>query len=228
MASLEDKIEKVKKISKAEQKVVTPDVAEELQRMAPNKEHFEDLLKQQKPEKVTQEKVDPIRRGSSLIDEVQATGSKIDKPTVVTPTELIAQTEQAVTKMDGIKATLERPDQRLRESAVPLLQNKLTHIDENIRVALNKTGVEHKAVAPVEPSNNPIMRFLGFLTEGQYQLNTLATQVEKWHLNGKEISPATMLSLQIKVGYISQELEFFSSLLNKSLESTKTIMNVQV
>ena len=72
------------------------------------------------------------------------------------------------------------------------------------------------------------MRFLGFLTDGQHQLNTLATQVENWHLNKVEITPATMLSLQIKVGYLTQELEFFSSLLNKSLESTKTIMNVQV
>ena len=227
MASLEDKIEKVKKISKAEQKVVTPEVAEELQRVAPNKDHFDDLMRHKKPEKVGLEKVDPSR-GSSLVDEVQASGSKIDKPTVVTPTELIAQTEQAVTKMEGLKTKLQQPGAELRESAVPLLQNKLTHIDENIKVALNKAGVEHKPVAPVEPSNNPIMRFLGFLTDGQYQLNTLASQVESWHLNGKEITPAAMLSLQIKVGYISQELEFFSSLLNKTLESTKTIMNVQV
>lgn len=228
MASLEDKVEKVKKVSKAEQKAAMPEVAEELQRIGPNKDHFDDLMKQTKSEKVSLDKVDPSRRGSSLIDEVQASGSKIDKPTVVTPTELIAQTEQAVTKMEGLKAKLQQPGTELRSSTVPLLQNKLTHIDENIKVALNKAGVEHKAAAPIEPSNNPIMRFMGFLTDGQYQLNTLASQVEKWHLNGKEISPATMLSLQIKVGYISQELEFFSSLLNKTLESTKTIMNVQV
>lgn len=227
MASLEDKIEKVKKISKAEQKVLTPEVAEELQRVAPNKEHFEDLLKHNKTEKVGLEKAES-NKSSSLLDHVQASGSSIDRATVVTPPELIAQTEQAVTKMEGLKNQLQQPGAELRESAVPLLQNKLTHIDENIRVALNKAGVEHKAVAPVEPSNNPITRFLGFLTDGQYQLSTLATQVENWHLNGKEITPAAMLSLQIKVGYISQELEFFSSLLNKALESTKTIMNVQV
>jgi hypothetical protein len=37
-----------------------------------------------------------------------------------------------------------------------------------------------------------------------------------------------MLRIQLKVGYITQEVEFFTAVLNKALESTKTIMNVQV
>jgi len=45
---------------------------------------------------------------------------------------------------------------------------------------------------------------------------------------GNQLSPATMLLIQIKVGYIQQEIELFTSMLNKALESTKTIMNVQV
>jgi hypothetical protein len=46
--------------------------------------------------------------------------------------------------------------------------------------------------------------------------------------NGKQFTAADMLAMQIKVGYVQQEIEFFTSLLNKALESTKTIMNVQV
>jgi hypothetical protein len=114
------------------------------------------------------------------------------------------------------------------------MRNKLEHVDTNIRIALSKAGVEtkelaHPGVTPVgAPSQNPISRFLGLLTDGQYKLQTLATEVDRWHLNKQEINPATMLAVQIKVNYITQELEFFSSLLNKALESTKTIMNVQV
>jgi hypothetical protein len=223
-----DKIEKVKKVTSAGKAIDIPEVIQEVARQAPNKEHFDDLLKQtqQRPEKIA---LEDTPKQNSLMDEVRAQGTRTDKPTVVTPTELVAQTEQAVNKLEGLKMALQEPGAQLRPSTVPLLQNKLIHIDENIKVALNKAGVEHKIqTAAAVPSNNPIMRFLGFLTDGQYQLNTLSTEVEKWHLNKVEITPATMLSLQIKVGYITQELEFFSSLLNKALESTKTIMNVQV
>lgn len=224
---MEDKIEKIKKISKATKGVELPMPAEELARVAPNKEHFDDLLKQNKPEKIVLDKQEGTPR-NSLMDEVREVGSRNDKPTVVTPAELIAKTEQVTHRMGELKARLEQPGIQVKESAVPLLNNKLSHIDENIKIALKKTGTETAPMSPVAPSDNPIMRFLGFLTHGQYQLNTLAMEVEKWHLNGKEITPAAMLSLQIKVGYITQELEFFSSLLNKALESTKTIMNVQV
>jgi hypothetical protein len=48
------------------------------------------------------------------------------------------------------------------------------------------------------------------------------------HLNNKEITPANMLRIQMKVSYMQQEIEFFTAVLNKALESTKTIMNVQV
>ena len=230
-----DKIEKVKKVSGAGKALDMPQVIEEVTRLSPNKDHFEELLKQpqNKPEKITLEHLDPAKN-NSLMDEVRASGTRTDKPTVITPAELIAQTEQVVNKLENLKGTLQQPGAELRQSAVPLLQNKLTHINENIKVALNKAGVEHHIEdtkvtrAAGVPSTNPIMRFLGFMTDGQYQLNSLSTEVEKWHLNKVEITPATMLSLQIKVGYITQELEFFSSLLNKALESTKTIMNVQV
>lgn len=225
-----EKIEKVKKVTNAGKAIDIPEVIQDVTRLSPNKEHFDDLLKQaqNKPEKVSMEEIDPAKRGS-LLDQVRETGSRTDKPTVITPAELVAQTEQASNRIEGLKMALQEPGAQVRESAVPLLQNKLTHIDENIRVALNKAGVEQRVESfKTAPSTNPVMRFLGFLTDGQYQLNTLSTEVEKWHLNKVEITPATMLALQIKVGYITQELEFFSSLLNKALESTKTIMNVQV
>jgi hypothetical protein len=71
-------------------------------------------------------------------------------------------------------------------------------------------------------------RFLGLLTHSQAQLGNLAGDIKGITTMDKELSPATMLLLQVKVGYIQQEIELFTSMLNKALESTKTIMNVQV
>jgi hypothetical protein len=95
---------------------------------------------------------------------------------------------------------------------------------------MNRAGLEYTP----QPAGNqsgliaPIDRFIGFLTHGQYQLQKLASDVQMMHLNKEEISPASMLAIQIKVGYVQQEIEFFANMLNKALESTKTIMNVQI
>ncbi len=232
MANLE-KIEKIKKVSKSSKTIQQLQQPEELQRLAPNKQRFDNLMQVEKPqEQLTQNKLDPSTKRNSLFDEARVMSSQ-SQPRV-TPTELIAQTEQAVNKMEDIKSKLQTPGLEIKDSVNNLLQNKLTHIDDNIRIALNKTGLEHTEAVPTTltltppPSQNPIMRFLGFMTDGQYQMKRLALQVENWHLNGVDINPAAMLSVQIKVNYITQELEFFSSLLNKALESTKTIMNVQI
>jgi hypothetical protein len=227
MAELE-KIEKIKKVKEATKATeVAP--LEEPARVAPSKEHFDRLLQTGKtqPEPRQNEEISTAKK-SSPIDEIRELNTKV-VPTKVTPTELVAQTEKIVENMDKVKNTLAAPDQKIKESAVPLLNNKLSHIDENLKVALSNAGVEKEVAAiPAAPTENPIMRFMGFLTQGQYQLQTLALEVERMHLNKEELSAASMLAIQIKVGYIQQELEFFSALLNKSLESTKTIMNVQV
>lgn len=227
---MEDKVEKIKKIARKEgaAKIVEPE--EELQRLAPNKEKFDNLMQPAKPEKIVQEThLDPSKK-TSLMDEVRELNSK-EKAAKVTPAELVAETEKAINKIDDLKAKLSTSDVSVRESAVPILRNKLTHIDESIRIALSHTGSEfpEPAAAPIGPKENVISRFLGLLTDGQYKLQTLSTDIARIAADKtSNINPAKLLLVQIKVGQIQQQLEFFAAVLNKALESTKTIMNVQV
>jgi hypothetical protein len=237
MAQLE-KIEKIKKISKGAPAVDHDYMAQqELKRVSPNKEEFDRLL--QAPQngltaqkELTAQKTEHLdpKIKSSPIDELRDLSTS-SKPTRVTPAELVSQTEKAINKLDEVKGKFQSPDLQIPDSVKTLMQNKITHLNENIRIALSKTGAEYqKQSDPVAaiPKDNPVLRFLGLVTHSQFQLQNLAGELEKMHLNNKEISPANLLAIQIKVGYIQQELEFFSSLLNKALESTKTIMNVQV
>lgn len=202
------------------------------ERMPPNKDKFDSLVKApekiEKPEAITGEtrRVDTGR--TSLMDEVRSLDRTVNNVHSITPDKLVAQAQDAVAKIDEIKGKLNSPDLELKSSVKELLRNKLSHIDESLKIALNKAGVEYQPPQKVETPKNPIERFLGFLTDGQHQLNTLANDVNLMHLNRKEITPASMLAVQIKVGFVQQELEFFAALLNKALESTKTIMNVQV
>lgn len=232
-----EKIESIKKVSKAlkanelgedseglqgkDFKVVMQDTqnkeATSAQKVEPTK--IEPTATANKIEPSTANKPSPIELHNQVVEQIKKSS----------PADVVAQAHNVISKIDEIKTKLATPNLELKSSIQSQLKNKLSHIDENLKIALSKAGVEYKA--PTEKASgvtNPIERFLGFLTDGQSQLKNLASEVETMHLKKGEISPASMLLVQIKVGYIQQELEFFTSLLNKALESTKTIMNVQV
>lgn len=226
--SAEEKIEKIEKIEKTEKTVQNVEFEE---RAPPNKERFDNLIKSHETEKVataTPPKIEPVTK-PSLMDEVRHLNQQVDHLTKASPKNLVAQAEEVVSKIDTIKQKLATQDLALHPQTQTLLQNKLSHIDENLRVAMSKAGLEYNTPESFESKKvNPIERFLGFLTHSQVQLASLSSEINNMHLNKEEISPANMLRIQMKVGYITQEIEFFTAVLNKALESTKTIMNVQV
>jgi hypothetical protein len=282
--ALEQKIEAVKKVGEALNKQ-QPQVHEELERVAPNKEHFQNFLNtsstiqpsfqrldgsvvapeqahsvenpifgdenvtvqgngtatDQENKKKKQLQNDEIEgvvattnkktTSSSLIEEVGKLNTKVAKISTLTPEELRNQAQSVIAQIDQVKTQLSQTQAEIKPSYQNLLRNRLTHIDDNLKIALSKAGVEYTPpAAQVTDINspNPIKRFIGYLTSSQYQLEHLNQTIEHLNLTKVQMTPASMLAIQIKVGYIQQQIELFTSLLNKALESTKTIMNVQV
>jgi hypothetical protein len=228
-----EKIEKVEKIKDSARTADGGiDEVQDLERLPPNKEHFDSLVNNTQENKsstrtTVEEKIEPVTK-SSLMDEVRNLNMRVDRFSKVTPKNLVAQADEVVRQLETIKTKLKTPELEIKPATQTMLQNKLSHIDENLRVALSKAGVEYTPPVQQDKTVNPVERFLGFVTHGQSQLALLGEEINQMHLNNKEISPANMLRIQMKVGYISQEIEFFTAVLNKALESTKTIMNVQV
>lgn len=221
-----EKIEAIKKVGKSK-----TNITNKVQGVA-NKDYFEALMlqKQQQKQATTAQQVEPSTNSKkpTLMDQVADLNRKTENVKKVQPTDIVAQAEEVTTRMSEIKDQLALPDQSLKPAYRNVLQNKLTHINENLKIALSATGIENTPVPSPVSSHNPIDRFLGFLTDGQAQLQMLAKEVQTMQDNKNNINPAAILAVQIKVGFVQQELEFFSSVLNKALESTKTIMNVQV
>lgn len=224
-----DKIEGIKKVSKAiksAEQVNRPDAA------GANKDHFESLMLQQskKKEATTVTQTEEMTKKPSLMEQVSNLNNKVNRISNISPQDLVAQAKDVIGKIDDLKTKLSTPNLEIKGSVQSLLKNKLTHIDENLRIALNRAGVEYKV--PEKPATgevvNPIERFLGYLTDGQYQLAHLSDEIEAMQQKKGELSPASMLAIQVKVGFVTQEVEFFTSLLQQALSSTKTIMNVQV
>lgn len=151
----------------------------------------------------------------------------------VTLDDLKKQSTEIVSKIEKAKSQLvqaNEANQEIKPSYQKLLRNHLSHIDDNIKIASSKVGIEPtgEIQATETKSANPIERFLDMLTRSQHEMNNFQNIINDVSGGGKEILPGQMLALQIKASLISNELELFSNLLNKALEATKTIMNVQV
>jgi hypothetical protein len=142
----------------------------------------------------------------------------------------MAQANEVIQQIEQVKEKLATPNLEIKGSVQTLMNNKLSHIDESLKVALNRAGIEYtpQTVNPKANLASPIEKFIGLLTHGQYQLQRLSDDVAMMSKSGSNFTPANMLAMQIKVGYIQQEVELFTNVLNKALESIKTIMNVQI
>ena len=238
--ALEDKIEAVKKVGKAlDSKPMEP----EIERVPPNKEHFDSLMsteqskdaiqKQRLQEAVAIEKTDKINPKTSPLEQVRNLNKKVHDISKLSPEDLKNQVKDVIAQMDVLKENLANSTE-IKPSYQSLMHNRLTHIDDNIKVALSKAGIEHSVTeAPTTAALNntqlnPLERFLGFITHGQYQLEHLSSNIGMMTKAGTPMSPGDMLQIQIKVGQIQQEIELFTNSLNKALEATKTLMNTQV
>jgi hypothetical protein len=148
------------------------------------------------------------------------------------PSAALSSIEQSADKVssriDEIKQVLESPDVSIKRSYEGLLEDKLTHIDESLRIALDKAGLEYVPSPATEGIPTAIEKFLGFLTRSQNHLESISTEVVNLKKNGKMAHPADLLAVQMKMHFVQQEMELFTNLLNKGLESTKTLLNVQV
>ena len=219
-------VEKISKISgDGKEEVATQ------KKTVPNTDHFDSLMQQstdQSKIKVEEGGAEEVAKQNSLMDEVR-NSSNSTYYGKATPDTLTAQTQSVISQIDQIKESLSDPNLQLKGSVQTLMNSKLEHIDESLKAALDNLGSsEYKSPVGLPSMANPLERFIGFLTHSQYHLDHINEDVAALALNGKELSPAAILAVQVKVTMVGQQLEFFTSCLNKALESTKTIMNVQV
>jgi len=224
----EDKVTSIEKIDGAKTSKVTEEALDPVTRVPPDREHFDSLMKQnleKDPAHVSVEKTD----GGTLMDQIRDINVKVEGVSKASPDTIISQSGEVIKQIEDVKSKLATPGLELKSSVQNLMQNKLTHIDESLKVALNRAGIEYTPQTAA-PSNliGPIEKFIGLLTHGQYQLQRLSNDVAMMDKADGHFTPANMLAIQIKVGYVQQEIELFTNILNKSLESIKTIMNVQI
>jgi hypothetical protein len=166
--------------------------------------------------KVTQQPTQVTPTPKDLGAQASDLRRQIERPRAV----LIAEMEQNPTVVQNL--ALYAPDQ------VAAAAGHMEHMDRGLRdVSQMATSVEIGSLIPAG-EKSPAVRFLSFLTESDKKLGGFVDEVNSLKLGEQRLSPETLFAIQIKLGFVQTELEFFTATLNKALESTKTIMNIQI
>lgn len=225
-------IEQIAKITKIG-KTLDPVEAvgrEQLGKDGPSGDHFARLMTQENKEiQRTLVENDPSAKRLTPIDIAQETQRTVIHHNENAFQGLIAEARDNAHKLANLQNTLKTSNVELSRPIRSSMQRSLIHVDENLKIVLSRVGVDY--TPPADQAAGlvaPVQKFLGYLSNSQTQLENLSNQLSTLHTNSVTITPALMLGLQLKMGVITQQVEFFASLLNKALESTKTIMNVQV
>jgi hypothetical protein len=223
------KIQRIEKISKS-----VESFKQYVDNQAPHgipsdRSYFDSLIKQVEPAKgvAASEEIGAVK--PTLFDEVAKANGKIDGIQQASTEGLIADAKSASDRMAEVRGDLRTPGLKIGNTPARVLRGKLTGISDSLKVAFAKAGLEYSGPEKLPGTVNPVRQFLDYLANGQSNLDKLGGHVEALAERGdKMLSPADLLTIQIKVSNVQQELEFFANLLNKTLESTKTLMNVQV
>lgn len=75
--------------------------------------------------------------------------------------------------------------------------------------------------------STPLKNFFSYITNSQDRINAMNGEISQMGEKG-QIGPADMLKVQVKMNKVQREVETFTNLLTKAIESTKTLMNVQI
>ncbi len=178
--------------------------------------------------------------GTTLLTALADSGGKIDVsslrgdggPIAGLAERQIAQRDQLLGKVSGDAGA------QINPVAIKQLEMRMGSIEEQQKLLGRLTGVN----TPQQSSGNipfaegshvnltkPFSTFFGFITNGEQQLFSLERELASFAGPGaSNLSPVDMLRIQVKMSHVSQQLELFTSMLNKGLESSKTVLNTQI
>jgi hypothetical protein len=240
-----EEYKRIEPISGSEPKKVQLQPSEAFDEGGPSKVKFDEAVSRADSSRVelrdiaaVQETVVAEVKKPSLMEVATKVTGETEK-VAPTPKQLADQAADLRRQMDRPRAVLIDIMDNYPSPAVPVVPNpadvsvvnslsgSLEHMDRGLRdVSQLSRGVEVGSVAPAEKT--PAVRFLSFLTESDKKLGNFVEELKGIQSSQQKLTPGDLMAVQVKLGFIQTELEFFTATLNKALESTKTLMNVQI
>lgn len=165
-----------------------------------------------------------------------------------TPENVLANMQVLMSQMNHLGAALQTPNLQLTSRTRRLLDAKLKRSKEHIQYVSSKVNVGDegnqgggsqkqnresvaKAAAQGKDENSSaIEKFVGYITDGQSQLESAMHNVShmKMDPNNPGMALEQIFGMQVKLYRAQVEIEFSSAVLQKAIDDLKTIMSVQL
>lgn len=151
-------------------------------------------------------------------------------PQGVSSQAIATQADTILNQFQRSQALLQDPalaqNQNLMKAATTdLLSQHLTRVNDNMAALGMKLGIPlQNSYTPPSSGTQAVAHFLDYLTGGQQDLINLTNSLQK---NSGKMSPSDLLTVQLKMSGVQQQMEFFSVLLGKAVDNIKTIMSIQ-
>lgn len=186
---------------------------------------FEEFMQDGGPSRASNSQAANPQQVPSPMDLAKSGAPQNGHPTMESVRSQMATTSSA---LGDLQNKLNTPKLKLKPSAKYLLRNKLSEANNKIRDAAKKSGVD--VGDPVENMgrNNPVMKFLGLVTDGMKQLNAAQNHIALLSKGGTSLRPAELLLVQSKLSRAQQEIEYSSTLLASAINDMKMLFNTQI
>lgn len=130
--------------------------------------------------------------------------------------------------LGDLQTQLNTKNLKLKQSQKYLLRNKLSEANAHIRTAAGKAGVDVGEPPSMTTRQNPIKKYLAYVTDGQKQLQSAQQKLKELSSSGHQLSAGQMLLIQVKMNKAQQSLEYSSILLSKAVDDIKMLFNIQI
>jgi hypothetical protein len=155
----------------------------------------------------------------------QKQSNQMEQPTI---DSLQQQATNTSDTLDQLHGQLNTKNLKLKQSQKYLLRNKLSEASTNIRTAATKTGVDPGPSLQIPAKQNPIRRYLAYVSDSQNQISSIQAKLKDISGNPAALTPGEMLLIQVKLNKAQQALEYSSVLLGKAVDDVKMLFNVQI
>ncbi len=177
----------------------------------PNADEFQSLMHEKTPGAITPLQISPQKVSSN-------------SPSME---GLLKQIDTTQGSIKNLQNNLEFPQLKLKKAHERLIKDKLQNVISDIG------GAAKASKTPLVPPTNtenmqPIAKFLSFIGDGHSQLDSVKGNLSEMVKKNKNISPANMLLMQVKIAEAQQNIEFSSILLSKVIDGIKQTLNIQI
>lgn len=160
-----------------------------------------------------------------------------------TPESIMANMQLLMGSMKNLGDALQTPNLQLNPRTRRLLDAKLKRAKGHIQYVSSKADVSdekeddesskqkvREIAGKKDENQSAIERFVGYVTDGQSQLESAMHNVSHMKMDAK--NPGMVLEhifgMQVKLYRAQVEIEFSSAVLQKAIDDLKTIMSVQL